>query len=90
MSDQQRINIINSFYPQLEHDLQRVLNWIESKKIILTGTKAELNLWQFIDNRTGDDKKSTLLIDEENRPGLRVGKRRAYTKKHWWDFLSKN
>ncbi len=90
LSDQQKINIINSFYPQLEHDLQRALNWIESKKVILTGTKDDLNRWQYIDKRTGDEKKSTVWIDEKNSQGFRVRNRRTYTKKPWWNFWSRN
>lgn len=86
LSNQQRINIINSFYPQLEHDLQRTLNWIESKKILLTGTKNDLNRWQYIDNRTGDEMKSTVWIDAKNSKGLRVMKRWTYTMKRLWNF----
>ena len=47
LSEKQKSDIINSFYPQIESDIKRALDWIKNKKIILTGTKNEMDRWEF-------------------------------------------
>jgi hypothetical protein len=60
LSDEQRRRIIDGFYPHIISDVQRALEWLETGKIVLTGTKNEINHWQFIDNRDPDEKISSI------------------------------
>ncbi len=90
LSDQQRISIINSFYPQLEQDLKRALIWIESKKIVLSGKRSDYNRWEFIDNRTDEEKKSTVWIEVNGSKEHKIRKSSFGSKKsEWWKFWSR-
>lgn len=70
LSVQQRTSIIDSFYPKLEYDLRRALDWIESKKVILIGKQNDINLWLYIDNRNNEEKKSTVMVDVKVEQGF--------------------
>ncbi|MEI6602596.1 MAG: hypothetical protein WCL54_03820 [Clostridia bacterium] len=61
LNQEEKDQIIESFYPQIESDIYRALSWIKEDKIVLTGTKDDMNRWEFIDNRTDEEKISTIL-----------------------------
>lgn len=88
LSEKQKSDIVNSFYPQIESDIKRALDWIENKKIILTGTKNDMDRWEFLDYRTPDEKKSTVWFEEEGKNGTSAKKSRLdmKEKKEWWKF----
>ena len=75
LSEMQKTKIMNSFYPQIKNDLIRAIGWFENDRIIFSGKNNEFNRYEYIDNRTEEEKKSTVWKD------VPEGK----TKK-WWQF----
>jgi hypothetical protein len=63
--------LLRSFSPELDNQLQRIIDWLTSDKIILTGTKDELGRFEYHDFRTDEEKK---LTEWEYHP----------KKKKWW------
>jgi hypothetical protein len=59
LTNEQKDNLVNSFYPAIIVEIQKVLNWIESRSIILTGNQDEYNHFEYIDNRSESDKLPT-------------------------------
>lgn len=45
------------FQPKLYSCLNRSLNWIKNDDIIITGTKGDLDRWEYIDYRSKEDKE---------------------------------
>lgn len=74
LSQGQKSDILNGFYPQIESDIKRALDWINNKRIVLTGIKNDLNRWEFIDNRSPDEKKSTVWFEVKSNPEISVKK----------------
>ena len=70
--DQQK-ELLESFSPDLEIELQRVIDWLRSKKIILTGEQNELGHYDYEDFRTEGKKKSALWLSVKSD-------------KKWWKF----
>lgn len=60
MNEIEKKELINSFYPQIESDIKRVIDWIEKGKIILTGKTDEIGHYEYQDLRTENDKISTV------------------------------
>jgi hypothetical protein len=94
LSEIEKDEIINSFYPQIENDLKRAISWLENKKIILTGKKNEMNYWEFIDNRNDEEKKSTVWVEisKNQETGATVSKNVLWEKKEnkkWWKIWEK-
>ena len=75
LSDKDKKELIDGFYPKIIKDIKEVIEIIEDKKIILTGIKNDMNRWEYIDNRISDN-------NTENR--VEVPK-----KKFWWKFFEK-
>lgn len=77
LNDTQKNTLLASFYPDLDTEIKKVISWIDSGKIILTGTRDSTNCFEYIDNRTEFERQSTVyktaLID------------RGRLKK-WWKF----
>ncbi|MEO7529756.1 MAG: hypothetical protein ABIS69_00045 [Sediminibacterium sp.] len=60
LTDEQQQNLLKSFYPQLNTEIGKVISWLDSDKIILTGNKDNYNhYFDYTDNRTEDEKKPT-------------------------------
>jgi hypothetical protein len=68
--------LVNSFYPQIIGHIEKVLEWIEDKKIILTGKKNNLDRWEFIDYRNSEEQKSSIIVEPKSQ----------VEKKKWWEF----
>lgn len=49
LDEVQKNEIIDSFFPQIEYDINCAIDWIENSKIILTGTRNEIGHWEFIE-----------------------------------------
>lgn len=92
LTEQAKNHIIDSFFPQIENDINRAIDWIENDKIILTGTKSELHNWEFIDNRNDEEKKSTIWVivpnDDTLEHKVRIDNKKQFSKK-WWMFWKK-
>ncbi len=56
---EQKKKLLDSFYPAIETEIQKVILWLDNGKIILTGIKDEYNRFDYIDNRTEEEKKPT-------------------------------
>jgi|SRR5579871_3757449 len=60
LNDEQQKNLLDSFYPQLNVEIEKVISWLEEGKIILTGNKDNYNhYFDYADNRTEDEKRPT-------------------------------
>ncbi len=59
LNDKQKKELVNSVYPSAKELAIELKNWILKGDLKLTGEReSELNRWQYIDNRTEEDKKS--------------------------------
>jgi len=59
LNEQQKKELVNSAYPSAKVLAIELKNWILIGDLILTGEKEpKLNRWQYVDNRTDEDKKS--------------------------------
>ena len=67
--------LLNSFYPDLESEINKVISWLDTGKVILTGIKDEYNHFEYIDNRTELEKQPT---------GYKVATIDSNTQKPWW------
>lgn len=93
LNEKEKNEIINSFFPQIESDIQRAIHWIENDKIILTGTKNELDYWEFTDYRIDEEEKSTIWIEVPSKSNTGVSTFKSIlsgqSKKKWWKFWGK-
>lgn len=92
LNQEQKKEILNGFYPQVESDIKRAVDWINNKKIVLTGAKNDMERWEYIDNRTPDEKKSTVWSEVKSSPEISVKKSRldCNKQKNWWGFWKKS
>jgi hypothetical protein len=76
LNDEQKKRILNSFLPQLPHDIKRVIDWLERDTIILLDEKDNMDRMTFADNRNEEEKKSTVwvLVSENQATGAKVYK----------------
>jgi hypothetical protein len=87
---QQQQNLINSFYPDIEYEIKKVIGWLETGKVVLTGVQDEYNHYQYIDNRTEEEKQpiayqiaqvhTTKITQEITENKTDIGQ------KPWWKF----
>ena len=63
--EQKREEIVNGFYPQLAEEAEKVINWIRTGKVKLSGKKNERGHWEFIDKRTEAERKATAYRKKE-------------------------
>jgi len=59
MPEKEKSELLDSFYPQLDLDIKRTIDWIEKGKILLTGKKDEIGHYEYKDLRTEEESKST-------------------------------
>ena len=76
LSQHEQHTLLNSFYPHLPIDIQRVIGWLENEQVVLTGKQNEYGHYLFIDNRTTEERKSRYESVE-----LAVA-----SSKPWWMF----
>jgi len=48
--------LIESFYPSVREEAEKVINWLNTKKIVLTGHDGECQGIQYTDSRTPEEK----------------------------------
>lgn len=56
-SEQQRL--IDSFYPNVRKDAEKVIDWLDTRKIVITGHDGDRQGIQYKDSRTPEEKKPT-------------------------------
>ena len=59
LTQEQQSNLLDSFYPDLETEIKKVIYWLDNRKVILTGIKNQYNHFEYIDNRTEIEKQPT-------------------------------
>jgi hypothetical protein len=72
LNERQKKEIADSVYPSAKELAIELKNWILNGDLKLTGEKeSELNRWQYIDNRTEEDKKSRVwkIEDVDDKTG---------------------
>lgn len=74
LKSHEQLKLINSFYPAVAQEAQKVLLWLDTEKIILTGHDGGYQGIEYEDNRTPQEKKPTRY------------KVAAPSKKKWWKF----
>lgn len=58
LSQHQQETLLNSFYPNLPADIERVIGWLENEQVVLTGIQDEYDHYVYIDNRSTEERKS--------------------------------
>jgi hypothetical protein len=91
LKEKEKNELLSSFFPNIENDLKRAYDWIISDKIIFTGEKIDdLIHWKYIDNRTEDERKSSMWVEVYYDPkeDRSVSKNTMWEKieKKWWEF----
>lgn len=56
LSPDQQQQLLAGFYPELDLELNRVLDWLDTGKIVLTGTYDELGHHNYLDLRTSGER----------------------------------
>ena len=59
LTQEQQSNLLDSFYPDLETEIKKVIYWLDNRKVILTGIKNQYNHFEYIDNRNEIEKQPT-------------------------------
>ena len=74
MNEIEKEELIDSFYPQLELDIKRAIDWIEKGKIVLTGKMDEIGHYDYEDLRTEDERKSTVWteVERDDKTGFKA------------------
>jgi hypothetical protein len=90
LNSEQQQNLINSFYPDLEMEIKKVISWLDNGKVILTGIKDEYNHFEYIDNRTEVEKQPTAFkvatFDNKKQMRYRQDIADGNIEKPWWKF----
>lgn len=74
LESKKQIELIDSFYPKVRKEAEKVLCWLNSKKIILIGTEGDFEDIIYQDNRTKEEKLPT---------GNKIA---TPIKKKWWNL----
>lgn len=74
----ERDYILNVFYPSIEGEVRKVMDWLDSGEIELTGLTDELGHYEFLDKRTSHDRAFTTHDKEDYRA--------SSGSKRWWEF----
>lgn len=95
---QEQKELLDSFSPELEDGIERVIYWLETKKIILIGEQNEIGDFDYKDLRSEEEKKSKLwvTVSEEQKAGYSESKNILWDNKNipwneqinkkWWEF----
>lgn len=59
LKSQEQLKLINSFYPAVAEDAQRILLWLDTGKIILMDHNGEYQGIEYEDHRTSQEKEPT-------------------------------
>jgi len=64
LTPRQQKELLDSFSPELEKCIEQVINWLETKKIVLTGELNHIGHYTYKDFRTEREKKPRLWVSE--------------------------
>jgi hypothetical protein len=87
----QQKELLASFYPELEECIKLIIDFLESKKIILTGKQDLMGHYGYEDYRTEEERKSKLwkIVSEDKTTEFSSHKNKLLDKqnnKKWWEF----
>ena len=51
LTQEQKSNLLDSFYPDLETEIKKVIYWLDNRKVILTGIKNQYNHFEYIEKQ---------------------------------------
>ncbi len=54
--------LVSSYYPSVQKEAEKVIYWLDSKKIVLTGHSGEYQGIVYTDNRSPEEKKVTCCM----------------------------
>jgi hypothetical protein len=77
LSQEQQRNLLDSFYPNLETEIYKVIYWLDNSKVVLTGNKDEYDHYEYIDNRSEIEKQPI---------GYKEAKVNNDKQNQWWKF----
>ena len=80
---EQKKNLLDSFSPKLEECIARAINWLEEKKIILTGEQDAGRHYIYEDLRTAVEKKSQVWAKIPSDNSIKINEK---TTSKWWRF----
>ena len=91
LSREQQRELLDSFSPELEECIIQVIDWLETKKIILTGEQDQIGRYDYEDLRTEEEKKLkfwiTVAKDKEiSFSASKITLWNKLTDKKWWKF----
>jgi hypothetical protein len=85
LREEEKQDLLNSFSPEIDVVIQRVIDWLTNKRIILTGEQDEIGHYNYQDFRTEDERK--LLMWTPVTGGLKLNAKTEWTAKEikpWW------
>jgi hypothetical protein len=74
LSSEQQESLLDSFYPDIEFEIKKVIEWLETGKVVLIGKHDDFSQYEYIDNRTQSEKYPTAYQLNTVKP------------KSWWKF----
>ena len=77
LTQQQQKDILDSFYPQITVEIQKVIEWLNDGTIVLTGTQNELDYYEYNDFR---------ILKEKQPSAYKVTSSNTDREKSWWKF----
>ena len=87
---EQKNKLLDSFYPAIETEISKVISWLDNGKVVLTGIKDENDHFEYLDNRTGEEKKPTAFKVETVRTITKTesfhSQKESSAQKPWWKF----
>jgi hypothetical protein len=89
LSSRQQKELLESFCPLLDECLKQIIDFLETKKIILTGEQDEMGSYDYEDFRTVIERKSKLwtTVSEDDTAGFSEHKNTTkQIDKKWWEF----
>ena len=75
LNEAEQDTLLKSFYHDLEAEIKKVISWLDTGKVVLTGIKDEYNHFEYDDNRTELEKQPT---------DYKVATVDNNTQKPWW------
>ena len=65
-------DIVDDYYPQILEEVEKVVEWLDNGKIIITGHSGEYQGIEYADNRSPEEKQPTSYKEQKI--------------KKWWQF----
>jgi hypothetical protein len=90
LTPEQQETLLNSFYPNIEYEIKKVIRWLETGKVVLTGFQDDYQHYEYIDNRTDEEKQPTAYQIASRDTTIKAEEttqsRSGIEQKPWWKF----